>query len=272
MKKRTILSFIFIGAAFISCEKEIVKVEKENAVTQEVIQKVESLDMNADDIVYTSFELPGGGTEDVFLVEGCIAIPPKQLAEMDNYGGIESEQYRTTNLVSSPRTIKVLGYTGGSFALTTKMIIGLQRAVSNFNAISSMGLNFTLSFGTSIATADIVVYKLSGAAGGVAGFPIGGNPYKWVRIFSGLAPYSYNVHEHVITHEISHCIGLRHTDWFNRASCGGHSGESEYPHGAHYVPGTPAGHDYNSLMLACFNSSESGEFGAYDIIALQYMY
>ncbi len=271
MKKLAILSFVIIGAAFISCEKEMVKVEKENAVTQEVIQKVESLDMNAEGLIHTSYELPGGGTEDVFLVEGCIAIPPARLAEMENHG-IESEQYRTTNLVSSPRTIRVLGYTGGSYALTTKMRVGLQWAINNYNAIPSMNLNFTLSFGTNTGPADIVVYKLPGAAGGVAGFPGGGNPYKWVRIFSGLAPYSYNVHEHVITHEIGHCVGLRHTDWRNRASCGSYNPESSGPYGAHHIPGTPWGYDSNSLMLACFNSGENGEFGTYDRIALQYLY
>jgi hypothetical protein len=39
--------------------------------------------------------------------------------------------------------------------------------------------------------------------------------------------------------------------------------------GAMGVPGTPSGYDAESVMLSCFASNEDGEFGQYDIIALQ---
>ena len=84
----------------------------------------------------------------------------------------------------------------------------------------------------------MVVYKTSGAAEGVAGFPTGGNPYKWIQIFSGTDSYNTNIIEHLITHEMGHCIGMRHTDWFSRQSCG-QSGENANPVGAVHIPETP---------------------------------
>jgi hypothetical protein len=173
--------------------------------------------------------------------------------------------------VSSPQTITVIGYTGGSNALTSKMRTALQMAVDNYNALN-MGLSFTLSFSSS-TNADIVVYRVSGSAGGSAGFPSGGNPYKWVQIFSGTNSYSTDVNEHVITHEIGHCLGLRHTDYFNRSlSCGSGGNEGGGGVGAIHVPGTPTGYDAASIMLSCFSSSENGEFGNYDRVALEYLY
>ncbi|MDF1548173.1 MAG: M57 family metalloprotease [Bacteroidales bacterium] len=270
MKKLALISFMIVGVIFISCEKEMSDVKNEIGISKDVIQKIESLDLNTSDLVKTTLERPDGTVEEAYLVEGCIAISPEQLSSMSLFDGIQGEQYRTYNLVSSPRTISVIGYTGGSNALTTKMRTALQWAVANYNALN-IGLSYTLTFGTSYSTKDIVVYKTTGSAGGVAGFPSGGKPYKYVQIFSGTDAYDTNVIEHVITHEMGHCIGMRHTDWSTRQSCG-QSGESANPDGAVHIPGTPTGYDSNSLMLACFGSGEDGEFGYYDIVALEYLY
>jgi len=94
---------------------------------------------------------------------------------------------------------------------------------------------------------------------------------KWVQIYNGMNNYNTNTNEHVITHEIGHCMGLRHTDWFSRQSCG-QSGESAGSTGAVLIPGTPSGFDANSVMLACFSSNEDGEFGFYDRVALETIY
>ena len=229
---------MIIGVLFFSCEKKKMSdtkdFQEEKVVTQDVLQKLESLNLNTNDVEIINVEFPDGTFKESYLVEGDIAIDSEQLAGMDIYGGIGEKQYRTYNLVSSPKTINVIGYTGGSYALTSKMKTALQWAVNNYNRIN-IGLTFNLTFGTNYSSKDMVIYKTSGAAGGMAGFPSGGKPYKWVQIFSGTDSYNTNIIEHVITHEMGHCVGLRHTDWATRQSCG-QSGESAGSDGAVHIP------------------------------------
>lgn len=242
---------------------------------QAVQDDVDALDWNLKDVEQVTVTRPDGTVEDLLLVDGCVEMTRGQYREMMEEG-LNPRQYRTYNLVSVPgssRTISVIGYTGGSYALTTTMRTGLQWAVNNLNAVSGVSLNFTLSYAAS-TSADIVVYRNfnNPNAGGVAGFPYSnGNPYKWVQIYAGMNNYNNNVNEHVANHEIMHCLGFRHTDWATRASCN-QSGENANPDGAVHIPGTPTGYDSNSIMLACFSGSTNGELGNNDKIALQYLY
>lgn len=189
-------------------------------------------------------------------------------------GENELRQYRTNNLVDAPRTISVIGYVANnSSGLDATMQAALSDAVANYNGVSGLDLDFTLAFGSNYSSYDIVVYKVSGSAGGSAGFPSGGNPYKWVQIQSGTSSYGQNVVEHVMTHEIGHTIGFRHTDYFNRSlSCGTGGDEGDSGVGAVHIPGTPTGYDATSIMLSCFSAGEDGEFGANDVVALQDLY
>ncbi|MCC4228706.1 M57 family metalloprotease [Zunongwangia profunda] len=280
--KKLPLVLMATGLLFASCQKEDATPETQELlnneapasqqVSKEIIEKVANLNLNSDYVEPFELVLPGGKKEASFLIENDIAISEEQLNKLSS-ADITSKQYRTYNLVNSPRTINIIGFTGTGYGqnLSSKMREALQRAVANYNALN-MGLTFTLTFGTDYDAYDIVVYKNSnGQAGGVAGFPSGGNPYKWVQIFSGMENYSTATNEHVMTHEIGHTLGLRHTDWFSRQSCG-QSGESADPDGAVHIPGTPTGYDPDSVMLACFGANESGNFGYYDIIALEYLY
>jgi hypothetical protein len=214
---------------------------------------------------------PDGTTETLYLLEGDIELTKDQLQEFQNMDAALQKQYRTSNLVSD-NNISVIGYTGGSYALTSKMRTALQWAINNYNRINT-NKRFTLSFQAS-TNADIVVYRnfQNTGAGGSAGFPSGGAPYKWVQIYAGMQNYDTNVNEHVMTHEIGHAMGLRHTDYFSRQSCGQNTNEGSAGVGAIHIPGTPTGYDANSVMLACFSTGEDGEFGFYDIVALEYLY
>lgn len=254
----------------ITSEKEL-SMEQEQEISQETLELISSLHFNNNDVEVIDMLLPDGSTEKTLLLEGDILMSIDQLKNMQP-GKITTKQYRTYNLVSSPRNVNVIGYTGGSGqGLTSKQRSALQRAINNYNALN-IGLNFTLTFGTNYGPYDIVVYQNpNGQAGGVAGFPEYGNPYKYVQIFSGMENYSTATNEHVITHEIGHAVGLRHTDWYSRQSCG-QSGESAGSDGAVHIPGTPTGYDSNSVMLACFSANEDGNFGYYDEVALEYLY
>lgn len=215
-------------------------------------------------------ERPDGSQDVRYLVGGDIELSKEELNTLRGMDDALLKQYRTFNTVGITN-ISVIGYTGSGFALTSKMRTALRWAVNNYNALN-INKNFSLSFSAS-TNADIVVYRNvnNNGAGGVAGFPSGGRPYKWVQIYNGMENYNTNTNEHVITHEIGHCMGLRHTDYATRASCN-QSGEAAGSDGAVYIPGTPSGFDPNSVMLACFSSNEDGEFGFYDRVALEYMY
>lgn len=276
MKKiKSILALSFIALTLFSCNKEDEAVQSNQEslkVTPEVISKLKSLSLNTSDVQVTTNTKLDGTTEDAFLIEGDIIITQEQLSKMDLHGGITTEQYRTTNLVSAPRTIRVVGLTGtGTTALSTVMRNGLTAAINRYNNLG-LSINFTLTFSSSTSGANIVVRRQTGSAGGVAGFPSGGAPYNSVTLYSGLDSYSTNVNAHVAAHEIGHCIGLRHTDWFSRQSCGQNSNEGTAGVGAILIPGTPSGYDATSYMRACFSSSETGAFNANDITALNYLY
>lgn len=277
MKKIKLFSFILALSLLAACNKNEVNEQStpvqqdaDLEISKEIRNQVASLHFNSQHVEINKMLLPDGSFTENYLIEGDIAMSEEQLFSMSSVE-VTNKQYRTYNLVSSPKTIDVIGYTGGSQALTSKQRSALQWTIDNYNALN-LGITFTLTFGTNYSPYDIVVYQNpNGEAGGVAGFPSGGNPYKYVQIFSGMEAYSTNTNEHVITHEIGHAVGLRHTDWYSRESCG-QSGESADPDGAVHIPGTPTDFDANSVMLACFGANEDGEFGYYDTVALDYLY
>lgn len=243
-----------------------------NHYHNELCNHVKHLDMDLDNVEKIDFPFPDGTTEERFLVENDIAVTRAELQQLKEEMQDGQRQYRTYNLVSSPRVINVLGYNDGSNALTYNMIVGLYWAIGNYNKLNT-GLSFKLTFGSDYDAADIVVYRHNnGKTGGVAGFPnANGDPYKWVAIYNGTGNENYNVNEHVIGHEIGHCIGLRHTDYATRASCN-ETGEGAGPEGAVHIPGTPTGIDWDSQMLACFSLNVDGELSTYDKVALEYLY
>lgn len=270
------IATMFLAIGFVSCVQDTNEPQADE-ISDEILTQFTDLGFDVSDITVVNSQNPiNGETNKNYQLEGDILIPESQMRQMLEsdifHVGVVGEQYRTNNLVSNNQTISVLGYTGGSNALDNTMRTALQWAVNNYNALN-IGLNFTLAYGTNYNSYDMVVYKVSGGGGGSAGFPSGGNPYKWIQIQSGTSSYGTNTTEHVITHEMGHCLGMRHTDYFNRSlSCGTGGNEGSGSAGANHIPGTPTGFDANSIMLSCFSANEDGEFGSYDRTALEYLY
>ncbi|NND61792.1 MAG: peptidase [Flavobacteriaceae bacterium] len=275
------LGSLCLGILMASCSaEEETQINEEANLVKEIPQQVKeaatTLELNTNFIRYDEFYFPDGTSEERLFFEEDIVMTEDQLFTLAKLAeqGLESRQYRTFNLVSQGRNISIIGYTGGGgYGLSSKERTALQWAVNNYNRLSGVSISFSLSFGTNYGNKDMVVYHNpnQSGAGGSAGFPSNGRPYKWVQIY-GLNGYNTNVVEHVITHEVGHSVGFRHTDWFSRQSCGQNVNEGSAGVGAVHVSGTPTGYDSTSVMLACFSSNEDGEFNGNDITALRNMY
>jgi Dual-action HEIGH metallo-peptidase len=190
--------------------------------------------------------------------------------EMLQTSGSE-EQYRTTNLVGTSVT-KICVVPTSTFNSYSRLSAGLDLAIANYNGL---GLRITFVRGSASDCTAIVSAKTTSGVGGSSGFPKGGNPYGTINIGTGLQSYSDDVNEHVITHEIGHTIGFRHTDYYDRSiSCGGAaSNEGSAGVGAVLIPGTPSDARVGgSIMNSCFRSSETGEWSSSDKTALNALY
>ncbi|MGY0039601.1 M57 family metalloprotease [Pedobacter sp. NJ-S-72] len=277
MKKLNLLSFALVGAMTLSifgCQKKdaptssTAKQDQISASTKSQISKLGFSTENAR-------KVKGG-----YLVEGDILLTDKNLGETavtSHLSIAETEQYRTTNLVSAlPRVITI-----SVSNLPTVYSNAVNAMITRYN---NLGLRFTFQRAAAGTTGDIDVVGFDEGVGpdgyitlGSSGFPSGGDPYNEIQMNTNVDAYGANPNlgylTSVLQHEVGHCIGFRHTDYANRAySCGGaYDNEGKSDIGAVRIPGTPSGPDAASFMLACSNGSDR-TFNANDKIALNYLY
>ena len=258
------LAFLLIaGFAITSCKKEA-KETAQNEISQEVFAKIASLGFNTADVQVTE-----GG----YIVEGDIFLSETNLNERPTSPNLriaEVEQYRTFNLVSGTPRIITVSTTGN---ISGALSAGIDEAIARYNA-ERLGLTFQRGGSNGGGTINIKLVN-TGQYIASSGFPSGGNPYpevKYARIYQN---YSLGFIATVITHEMGHCIGFRHTDYMNRAySCGsgGNEGQETNGVGAVNIPGTPTGPDAGSFMLACLSATTNRPFNSNDKVALNYLY
>lgn len=269
----TLACLLFFSVFFMYCRQESKVMPKE--IDSDVIRKIASAGFSTNSVV----DVDSG-----YIVEGDIFLR-KDLLDIKPNSPIlriaESEQYRTNILVTGLPKVITIAVTGFP---TTVFTTATDEAIARYNALGlrltfqrvSSGANITIS-AFSVApdptTGQIVL--------GSSGFPPGGgNPYSSIQLNVHPAAYGSNpdmLHlASVIQHEIGHCIGFRHTDYFNRSySCGfvgPGNNEGASTVGAVHIPGTPTAEDPNSFMLACIMSGQNRSFNANDIIALNSVY
>ncbi|UII23565.1 M57 family metalloprotease [Fulvivirga ligni] len=255
-----IVSLVVVNFIFSSCSDPAVEepVMSQNDIPESIIKKLEELHFDTSDIMRHG---------DDYLVEGDMVFSEEMIDALyeETISDVNGEHYYscTAGIVSHPRVITIRGY-----SLNSTMNSALNLAISRYNA-----LGLEISFLRVTGAADITVYSSGSGAGGVAGFPSGGNPYPYINVLPGTTSYGMNVTTHVMVHEIGHSIGIRHTDWFNRSySCGSGGNEGDGGVGACHVPGTPTTYDSRSVFLSCFSANATGQFSYYDEILLHYLY
>lgn len=252
-----LLCVIMLGT--FSCKKEVNQTAQEE-ISPQTLAKIAEL---------------GFGTANVqkidegYLVEGDIILTEANLNERPTSPVLriaEYEQYRTYNLVTGlPRTITV----SSSGKINGAVSSAIDAAIGRYNA-----RNLALKFQRVSSGGDINVRIINGGSYiASAGFPSNGDPYYEVKFNRFYQNYSQGFLTTVISHEVGHCIGFRHTDYMNRSfSCGTGGSEGESTVGAVHIPGTPTGPDAASWMLACLSSTTDRPFNSNDITALNYLY
>jgi hypothetical protein len=269
---KRLLVFTVLAVTLFSCKKTSTETLQDNEISSEIKAKISALGFGTSNVQKT---------DDGYLVEGDINLTNELLNSTPDQKLIRiagNEQYRTTNLVTATtaRTIKILvSNLGAAF------ISGTDLAISRYNA-----LGLKLSFvRITTGTPDITILGFNQRPKGgyitlgSSGFPTNGNPYNTVKMNTNAQAYGTNPNVDyvgsVIQHEVGHCIGMRHTDYYDRSiSCGGSvSNEGASTIGAILIPGTPstATNAAGSWMLACSNGGDR-TFNADDIVGLNYLY
>ncbi len=270
MKLKNVLSTAALCTASLlalsSCSKEKETAVAPAAVSQDAMAQIKALGFSTDGVKKV---------EDGYVVEGDMLLTPELLASAPGYSTLrvgQDEQYRTTNLVGSlPRVLTV----SISSSFSSAYVSAIDEAIRRYNAaslrvtfrrISTTGANLPVKFSSDLGP---------GVLGQSGGFPSGGNPAPGFTLVPNVINSSnVNYIATIMAHEMGHCIGMRHTDYYNRAySCGGSaSNEGASSVGAILIPGTPSVAEPNSWMLACVGNGVNRPFTANDLTALNYIY
>ena len=232
---------------------------------QEIIDNLVQAGFPADDIqIYDGLVYVGH--------DGQVSLQASREMLQVDASGDGLEQYRTTNQVGT--NITNICVNGAAF--TGKFSTALNNAIANYN---NLGLRWhmTRTSGSTTGCSATITAHVTSGTGGVSGFPSGGLPFNAINIGSGLqsATFPTSTVTHVITHELGHTVGFRHSDFFNRSiSCGGAAtNEGNGGVGAILIAGTPSGATVGgSVMNSCFRQNETGRFTSTDVTALNALY
>jgi hypothetical protein len=259
MKKMLIALLVMLG--FVACESnsgsELSKFEKENAeIRAHLIENgfsVRHLEITSDRIMIHD----AGWDRNEFVA--------------DMKSGDRGKQYSTNYLVSQSRAGNISVSLKG---LTNEWKDITRYAMAQWNAIPGSKLRFVE---TTKRKGDITMKMGNLGYNGTlasASFPNRrGKSGSSVTVNTVDYGLSLSEKRFTMVHEMGHCIGFRHTNWFDRNSDGNQTtndNEGVSSYGANHIPGTPTGLDPNSVMNAIVDSW--GGFGHYDEVATSYLY
>ncbi len=256
-----------------ACKKEDRQIIPQE-VSNETLRQIKKLGFNTEGLKKI---------KEGYLVEGDILLTDEDLFSEPVVSPhmviADEEQYRTFKIVNAlayPSIKVTLNKNSSNYQRVFSA--ALNEAIKRFNA-----LNLKVKFqhaNAAHAHINLNIYNEESNTLASAGFPTNnGAPYNLIRLnayhFStSTNPANINYIATILTHELGHCIGFRHTDYMNRAySCGGdYANEGQSTSGAVHIPGTPTGSNAGSWMLACIGSGTNRPFNTNDVKALNYVY
>jgi predicted Zn-dependent protease len=267
---KPLLLACIMSTVFIACKKEVKEEITQDEVSESVKMQIKNLGFDNKNVQKI---------DEGYLVEGDIILTAENLANSTSSPELviaNEEHYRTNNLVNASTypTIKVR-IASSSSSHTSVFTAALDEAIRRYNA-EALTIRFQrVSTGANIT---INAYYQANNTLGSAGFPSSGAPYNTIQMntyhySTSTSSTNVNYIATIMAHEMGHCIGMRHTDYMNRAySCGGSAyNEGSAGVGAVHIPGTPTGASASSWMLACSNGGNR-PFTSADKTALRYIY
>ncbi len=290
MKNFTPLKLCFITMFFVfaSCEKENTENQNQqfdNGISKEILAKLKKHHFNTDEVEKITITDIDSTQQEVYSIEGDVVMTHDEIMNLGKIEGVsQSKQYSTRYILrKDTRIVYIVGYTGNNqYGLSATAQQGLRYAVDNYNNLNltiKFQLRFENHWGSWNSNAITVFVDNSintsrYQSAGRAGFPSNGYPYRRVRINrTANITQSNQQLEHLMAHEIGHCIGMRHTDWDTRYTCGQNSNEGGGYYGAYHIYGTPGpSRDPYSIMNSCYPYNTDGEWSYYDKVALQQLY
>lgn len=266
------LTIVSLNACKESNTEKVADTPTKDGVSAEKLAQIKALGFSTNGVVKTA---------NGYLVEGDLLLTEENLLEIPagtNLNIAETEQYRTTNIVKGLPRVITISLTN----LPQKFSDAADAMISRYN---SLGLRLTFQRAAAGNKGNIDLFGFSEPAKnglvtlGIGSFPTAtGQPGSQIKMNTHADAYGSRTTAFitsVIQHEVGHCIGFRHTDYFNRDfSCpydAKTNNEGQSNDGAIKIPGTPSTEDAGSFMLACAGSG-TGNFNANDIIALNYLY
>ncbi|QSQ17888.1 M57 family metalloprotease [Myxococcus landrumensis] len=211
--------------------------------------------------------------DEAVFVSGDTLVTLQASREMLQTPAGSAEHYRSNNLVG-PQVTKICIIPSSAFNSSPMLSQGLNLAIENYN---QLGLRFSFARDwTPDCSATIEANISTAKPDNWAGFPEGGLPFGSINMVPAMNDQTLDINEHIITHELGHTIGLRHTDYFDRSiSCVPPYTGVEGPEtvGVNHIEGTPTGAVWDgSVMNACPHAGNTGEFTGEDINALDLLY